>query len=447
MVFFAGWYSIFIDVGLAITIYRLIVIIFLLCLPLYLSLRRTAIKFPAGTKYLIIFIWYAVIVTVIARLLSPEIYIESFTRGGGRWFFQIIMLLIDITPVFLPLLFFRKVEDVKTTAKVFIASTTVLCILGWAKSLAYYLYRINIFPIFREGLLGGDKQDVAISMFGTIFHRMHSLGGEPKDFAVTVAIAIILLIILRIAVPKGSRFRIFLIGFFLISLFMSLATSGFFVLAMGLVLLVILTPFIRGLRFNFTFKSIAIAALAGIIFFGVMVSISISKGTLSLDVVKKVFVARTIERSPIEVFDSATLKFLSVYPQYGLFGVGMGNIHLYAADYLWPDWADYKAVFVPNSGYLEIISELGVIGFLLFLFVFLIPIRWNFKRIRHIQNNNIKSIGLALGLLSIFILIVYLMRANRENYIYISLGLLYFFNVQILKGADKNKINIYANRN
>jgi len=443
MVFFAGWYSLFIDVGLAVTIYRLIAVIFLLCLPIYLSIRRSTIKLPPGLKYLVIFVWYAMLVTVVARLFTPEIYIKSFFRGEGRWIFQIFMLFIDITPAILPMLFFKKIEDIKTAAKVFIGSTIVLSIFGWLQVLVYYLYKINIFPIFREGLTGGDKQSVAIPMFGRIIYRMHSLGGEPKDLAVTLAAAIILLIIFRIIIPQRGRLKDFLIGFFLLTLTMTLSTSGFYILVAGLILASITLFFVVKQRIKFFFRPICISLIILSLFFGFVL---IREG-LSLGFFKKVFLVRTVKRFPIEVFDAATLKFLFAHPLYGVFGVGMGNVHLYAVNYLWPTWEGYRAVFIPNSGYLEIISEVGVVGFVLFLLSYLTPIKWSLKRLRCLRDDNFKKTGLILTYFTLFVLIVYLMKANHINYAYLFLGLLYYFNIQTLGQKDVKYNNKYANRN
>jgi len=445
MVFFAGWFSVFIDVGLMITAYRLVIIIFLLCLPIYFSLRKNAIKFPPSVRYLLIFVCYAITITIVSQFYAPESYIVGFARGEGRWIFQIAMLLIDVTPVFLPLLFFKKIEDVKTTAKVFVTSVIILCVLGWVQSLAFYLYGVALFPVFREGLTGAVTQVMDVNMFGVTFFRMHSLGGEPKDFAVTVAVAIVLLIMSKITDSKGFRFGNLLMGFFLISLFMSLATSGFFVLLMGLAFIVILPFFVKDLRPRFAFKSIAVIAVTTIIFFGII----IISGILPLDLIKELSLERTITRSPIELFDAAVISFLSKHPQYGLFGVGMGNIHLYAWDNLiqyasenplaaWVFERSHDFVIVPNSGYLRIISELGIMGLILFLYAYLTPVRFNFKCRQYISDNNVKAIVLCLNLFSIFILVTFLMRYFQINYAYITLGLIYFLNRKIMPNFQPN---------
>ncbi|MCL0038044.1 hypothetical protein M1N10_03415 [Thermodesulfovibrionales bacterium] len=444
MVFFAGWYSVFIEIGFAVTAYRLVVLIFLLCSPIYISLRirKSTIRLPPSVKYLFVFIYYAAVVTVVAQFFAPESHIAGFTRGEGRWIFQIALLLIDVTPAFLPLLFFTRTEDVITTAKVFVVSTTILCIFGWVQSLAFYLYGTVLFPVFREGMLGGVGQLIAVDMFGTTFHRMRSLGGEPKSFAVTVAVAILLLIVSRIVNPKGFRFRNLLLGFFLASLFASLATSGFFVLFMGLALVVIAPFFVKGLELKTAVKSITAIAVIGIIFLGIV----IGSGILSPAVIGEVFLERTIRRLGVAVtmepWNAAAFSFLAAYPQYSLFGVGMGDVHLYAVEQLvqhaminpalaWLLPYVRDTVFAPSIGFLRIVSELGIIGLVLFLCAFLGPIRSNLKHRQYIHNARSKRLVLGLSLFAVFILVAVLMRYFHVNYAYITLGLVYFLNREI----------------
>jgi len=444
LVFFAGWHSLYIDIGLQVTLYRLIIIIFLFCLPIYFSLRKTSFKFPKSAKFLAVFICYAIGITLITKFFAPESYITAFFRGESRWISQIAKLLIYMTPVFLPLLFFKKIADIKTAAKVFLGSTVVLCILGWIQSLVFYLYRINLFPIFSGGLTSaGPIRTIAVNMFGVTFHRMHSLGGEPRNFATTVAIAILLLIVLKITTIKKFRFldkNNLLIGFFLISLFASLSTTGFVILAIGLGLIVLLSFFIRNLKIRLAFRPIIAIGIMTLIFFIVI----ISSGILSLNTVKNLVLARTIERQPIEIFDVAALGFLSEHPLYGLFGIGMGNIHLYARDYL-PIFCHpyaYNTIFTPLSGYLIIISELGIIGLVLFLFAYLKPIFSNFQYRRLIQDDKLKKTILSLNIFAIFVLITYLLRREAVNYAYIVIGLLFFMNYKInsiVKNQENNK--------
>lgn len=434
MIFFVGWHSIFIDVGVTVTAYRLIIIIFWLSFPAYLSLRKhdSTLKFPPSIKCLFVFISYTIAVTLITRFFIPEVYIAGFARGEGRWIFQIAMLLITISPVFLQLMFFQKIEDVKTAAKVFLTSTAVLCVLGWVQSLLFYLYGIVLFPVFREGLLGEKTQSMGVNMFGATLFRMHSLGGEPKDFSMTVAVAIVLLLIARMGGYGKFKFSNFLTIFFLMSLFMSLSTSGLVILAIGLITLSFYTSR-QGVKL--ALKPIATITVMTALFFSVIVSM----GILPLDMMKDLLWARIFARTPIELFDAATLSFLSANPQYGLFGMGMGNMHLYVRDYLmqyglynteaaWVVPVVHDIIFVPNSGYLRIISEVGIIGLILFLGAYLSPIRRNFKYSRYLSDNSFKSLARGLNCFAIFVVVAYLMRTNLIDIAFIALGWVYILN-------------------
>ena len=95
--------------------------------------------------------------------------------------------------------------------------------------------------------------------------------------------------------------------------------------------------------------------------------------------------ARLIRRGFIADFDKPVLDFLLNNKDRIWFGVGLGNIHLYASDYLTPYFRDFAAntAFVADSGWLRLISETGVIGLVLLLWWFL-NIWVNLKKL---QNN------------------------------------------------------------
>jgi hypothetical protein len=77
---------------------------------------------------------------------------------------------------------------------------------------------------------------------------------------------------------------------------------------------------------------------------------------------------RTLGRTYIEDFDGAIMRFLEDQPSHIWLGVGLGNAHLYANDYL-SIYARYAfdTAFAAKSGYLRLVSEVGIVGLLLFL--------------------------------------------------------------------------------
>jgi O-antigen ligase len=81
-----------------------------------------------------------------------------------------------------------------------------------------------------------------------------------------------------------------------------------------------------------------------------------------------ILAARTVERisenGAVEDFDLAIIDYFTAHPDHAIFGVGLGNIHLYATPYLQPEFANYAEghVFSAKQQWLRYVSELGVVG-------------------------------------------------------------------------------------
>jgi O-antigen ligase len=86
-------------------------------------------------------------------------------------------------------------------------------------------------------------------------------------------------------------------------------------------------------------------------------------------ILSQLFWDQVVARGLIEDFDVAIWDFLFDNPTALLVGVGLGNAHLYADQYLEPEFAAYAqgTAFVAKSGYLRVLSELGLVGLCLFL--------------------------------------------------------------------------------
>jgi len=123
----------------------------------------------------------------------------------------------------------------------------------------------------------------------------------------------------------------------------------------------------------------------------------------------------------MEDWNEAVMGFISDHPKYLLTGVGLGNIHLYAQKYI-PDYAlHYMAdnVFVAKSGFLRILSETGIIGFLLFLISCLKPITSLFK---FRKKDDLILLSIIIGVYS---LIDFFLSWDGPNYIFLFLGIIY----------------------
>ena len=109
-------------------------------------------------------------------------------------------------------------------------------------------------------------------------------------------------------------------------------------------------------------------------------------------------------------------------PQYLLFGSGVGNIHNLAAQYIPQEYLHYMKdnIFVAKSGYLRIISELGLLGMFLFL-------NFNFLLILSVYRSKIikkEYIFILIGIM-IISLFAYLSRSYLLNIYILIVSLLY----------------------
>jgi hypothetical protein len=155
--------------------------------------------------------------------------------------------------------------------------------------------------------------------------------------------------------------------YLLVAIFLTQSTSAFMLLAAGLFGMLAFgsgTP--KRLHVVRLLLITAIVSLAGL---------AIVTYWLHLPVVDLV-AARTIERFSasefgfLDDFDAAVVSYLVGHWTPLLFGVGLGNIHLFADSYLAQHTALFAGgtSFVAKMGLLRIVSETGIIGGLLFLF-------------------------------------------------------------------------------
>jgi hypothetical protein len=117
-----------------------------------------------------------------------------------------------------------------------------------------------------------------------------------------------------------------------------------------------------------------------------------------------------------EDYDYPIKIFLQKHPEYLLFGSGLGNIHNLAFPYIPIETSYYmeNSIFVAKSGYLKLISELGIIGFILFSAI-VFKLYRNFKHTSIKIQNSYKGISKSIFLLMILLYIAYLARAYMTN--------------------------------
>lgn len=383
-VFFAGWAGLSIDVGLRVTPFRLLMAILGVTLLLRFALRGSSrIRSVMPTAF-----WAFALFAVARSVVQIPLVPEAEVLGGPlrspevRSTFQLLVFALEISPVIVAPLLLRTAGDVWGVGRIYVISTVLLALLGWLQLAFWYGTGNNPLPLGFVDYLFGRELSVAdapslregvVSFGGVSLYRMSSLGGEPKQLGMSLALALLLLQ-LSVSVPVTRRqpAALLLWVFLFVSMLLTLSTSGLFVWILGSLALIIFGPWFEAQRAVFAkvthslsmmlgFSALAMAAIL------TFLPVAQQKLGRSADVLALAR-ARTIDRGFVEDFDAAVIGFLQEHPGYLWLGVGLGNAHLYADEYL-PQHAAAASgtAFVAKSGYLRLVSELGVVGLALFL--------------------------------------------------------------------------------
>lgn len=229
---------------------------------------------------------------------------------------------------------------------IFIA--TILAYGAIVQSLLVRFVGVNIFPI-----IGSDGTERSAYIMQLVF-RASSFAGEPKHLGILMSVGLIYCYLARLMrIPIGRQFTIHKPLAMGIALLMSLSTTGFALSAAGIGVASII--FFRRIR------SLDIA-LAGIAFAVLVTQVIGAGGDYATSLLSQ------LNKMEIEVQDQSVRQGLLHHPGLLFAGTGLGNIHLFAVDFLpaeFPLFRDqgYKA----NSGLWFIIGDSGLIGMFLLL--------------------------------------------------------------------------------
>lgn len=404
------------DIGLQINIDRVFVGIMLI--SLLISKTRGAIPI-----YIYFFLFYAIVNTILLSQFLPDTAKEyPPLRGEYRWIFQLIMWSLLIVPaIFIPKLE-KSISIIINVYKILIYSVAVLCILGIFQLASYYIFGYDPFPV---GILQEGYQRFGIVGYGGLsIFRISSLGGEPKNLAYSIAIVLPLLIGIYILKIAKIKFFLPIMILMLITLFFTFSTQGYLLFITNIFLLLLIIFYKKGL----IRRLVLLITIAFILSIGIIVKFAIVSELITL---------RTIERFRevgfIEDWNEAVLGFIKDYPSWLLTGVGLGNIHLYAQSYI-PEYAYHYMsgnVFVAKSGLLRIISELGIIGLIIFILMSLYPI---IKTWRYVKVDNLILLQIVFFT---YTLLSFMLSDDGPNYIFLAMGFQYLL-LNILKREKMN---------
>lgn len=343
LLFIAPFTAIFFQLGISLTLYQIFLFI-----TLFLYIFRGKVKL--NNQFIYYFIFYSIITTLFISNFIIDKYLDlgNYLQSEGRFITQIILLILNFSIVFIAFKYIKSKEDVYKYLKIIILSMIFLSILGWLQFITYYLLGIDIFPIRVKNGLAVSGIEQTLNIF-----RISSLTHEPKGLSVFLTVGFFILYVLNKNNIKVFKYDFLIKILFVLTIIATLSTSG---IVLFCLLLVIIS--IWDIKYN-------LLNLRKIIIY-IILSLFI---VIFYDIIYEIVKIRILDRDlSSEDFDAPIQIFLSKFPEYLFFGSGMGNIHNLAESFIPTQYLHYmkNEIFVAKSGYLKLISEYGLIGFLLF---------------------------------------------------------------------------------
>ncbi|MGL4542719.1 MAG: hypothetical protein ACRCUI_09440 [Polymorphobacter sp.] len=373
----APWGGLYINVGLWLNAYQIMVLALLVMTflrSLYSDWRPPHV--PASGFLIALWLW-AILASLVQIGVIPDLAIKASDgplRGPGvRAVIQMFMFTFTISPALLVAWHIRRSEQIVQIARTYLLSVAALAGFGWLQLLIWYGTGTNPMPIgFVNIALGGSDADVREGIVGLgklAVYRMNSFANEPRALGGALAFAMLILQAVAVTWSPVRWGRLLALWFYLaITMLATLSTSAIFLWLLGTA---VQFPLARlfGARLRVSGGQIAVGVMAVVLPFMLAFAAIEASGFPLLDLIS----ARTIERidasGAVEDFDLAIFAFLDDHPERLAAGVGLGNAHLYATRYLDPEfqWYALGRVFVAKYQYLRFVSEIGIIGFGLFL--------------------------------------------------------------------------------
>ena len=283
-------------------------------------------------------------------------------------FTQQIQLISFLNLILIPIVLSRNNYDVIIKSiKIYILSLFALSILGMLQFVVFYFFGENIFPIPR--MTGEFQEEVFLNYMGgervDALFRVTSLSMEPKNLAAYLATGVIFLVELRQSLRRpafGPTLDIVSLLSMLVCLIMTYSTLGFGIIAIYLSVKII---FIKKNYFILT------------LFIPLLPLLFTDIGRHVIDIVNDRLYYRVVNFGFMEDFDLATWDFLVDNPIFILTGMGYGNTHIMAVDYLpfFAEWAS-GGRWHAKMGLLYVLSATGVIGVLFFGTLILVAFRY-----------------------------------------------------------------------
>jgi hypothetical protein len=412
------FYGVIAEVGLQVTPYLVVSI----AMGLVMLFNLSVVRLP---KQLLVFITYAIVVTVVMSIFLPDrAALFPLLRGKLRWLSQITVFILLVLPIIFVVQWRINTDTLKQMVRIFLGSTALLCVTGIYQLVMFDLTGKDVFPInMFSGLEGVDKYRSGMTRITESLKilRMSGLGGgEPKNFGYTCTIAFILNLhagLMGLWKTAGRLpWRWIYGGLYAAGILLSLSTQAY--LLIGLCLSISLLAMI--IRFGVLNRRSLV--MIGLVVVGLV-------GFTSNAYVRRLIELRIYERLAVtgivEDFNQAISGFLEANPEFLVFGTGLGNVHFWASDYIPREFVYYArdSVFVAKAGFLRLISELGVLGLGLFSMIFLFPI----NGLRHAFFSREQPWAFLLFTFAVQVFISFMFTADASPFYIMSLVMLYAY--------------------
>jgi len=357
-------FGFYLDVGVSLEPYKLFAIAFLATLFLTPQRHWRTVLLAKVMMYLAA----ALILGVLTTTPPFDAFVLSDPgpwRGPGvRWIIASGTLVLTVSLFVVPQVSFSKTTEVRAALAAFVLSTATQAVLGIVQFAWFLLTAVDLFPIQRAGIFGSQEGSAVMVVAGHTVVRACGLAREPKNLAVFLVVALVILLATDGPQERSGPLRyrfVYLtcIAVSMVALLLTFSTTGAFLLPIGFLVVLICR-----LRVRRPVPRMLWVCLALI---GILALVSDSRGE-SGSILRDAAQTRVVDRvGMLEEYDEVALRYFIENPARALIGTGPGNLPLLAAKITARVAPGYAAVptWSPKAGALQILANAGVVGLLL----------------------------------------------------------------------------------
>jgi hypothetical protein len=309
---FLGW---FYNIGLNLSMFQIIIFIIIFFNIISITLGKEKNLLHIKNNYINIFIFYSIFITMFMSNFIIEDFqqLGGFFRSEGRYLSQIILWLLYFSLIPIAYNYIKTLNDIYFYFKIYLQALILLLILGWIQFVIYKFTGTDIFPI--DFYDDGRARTGIWTYMGSGIFRISSLGGEPKGFAQSLIIGFFIIHIFNKMNISFFKFDLLLKIIIVITIFMTLSTSGFVLFFILFFIYYIYLFFLGEVKIKLNLKKTII--LIGIMFSAVYLV------NTNINFFSSVLNERVLDRNiASEDYDQPIQDFLMAKSEYSIFGVG-----------------------------------------------------------------------------------------------------------------------------